>query len=217
MATKRKYDTPTLLNTGIQDIMKEDMKTKQQVAKQLRGVAVKRVQRMYEKYGQENSYKIVKSWDNESGNITTDDINNMSTNELVHYIKRTKDFLNAKTTITRYEEMLDKTWEGLERKIDFKDADVSKKRMFALHWSYLEERLRNTRSDLYNEYTSSQLREVAIEVINNSAPELTIDDFEDEAFSNYVNTLETGSDYHYYSDGMEPGNTDIYNDDFWEI
>ena len=190
---KRKYSTPELTEMGIQQIMKEDKPEKERIAKQLRNVAIKRIKRMFDKYG-DDSYSYVKNYNNEFGNVTTDDINNMTTNSLVHYIKRTKDFLNAKTTITRYEELLDETWKGLETKIDFGDTTVEGKRRFAIHWSVLEERLMSERRDLYDMYPSDKIKPTAILAINLTPEQFTKEEFTDAAYDIFVSIL-TGNKY----------------------
>ena len=194
---KRKYSTPELTEMGIQQIMKEDKPEKERIAKQLRNVAIKRIKRMFDKYG-DDSYSYVKNYNNEFGNVTTDDINNMTTNSLVHYIKRTKDFLNAKTTITRYEELLDETWKGLETKIDFGDTTVEGKRRFAIHWSVLKERLMSERPDLYDMYPSDKIKPTAILAINLTPEQFTKEEFTDAAYDIFVSIL-TGNKYEFKS------------------
>lgn len=194
---KRKYSTPELTEMGIQQIMKEDKPEKERIAKQLRNVAIKRIKRMFDKYG-DDSYSYVKNYNNEFGNVTTDDINNMTTNSLVHYIKRTKDFLNAKTTITRYEELLDETWKGLETKIDFGDTTVEGKRRFAIHWSVLKERLMSERPDLYDMYPSDKIKPTAILAINLTPEQFTKEEFTDVAYDIFVSIL-TGNKYNFKS------------------
>ena len=194
---KRKYSTPELTEMGIQQIMKEDKPEKERIAKQLRNVAIKRIKRMFDKYG-DDSYSYVKNYNNEFGNVTTDDINNMTTNSLVHYIKRTKDFLNAKTTITRYEELLDETWKGLETKIDFGDTTVEGKRRFAIHWTVLKERLMSERPDLYDMYPSDKIKPTAILAINLTPEQFTKEEFTDAAYDIFVSIL-TGNKYNFKS------------------
>ena len=208
---KRKYSTLELTEMSIQQIMKEDRPEKEKIAKQLRNVAIKRVKRMFDKYG-DDSYSYVKNYNNEFGNVTTDDINNMTTNSLVHYIKRTKDFLNAKTTITRYEKLLDDTWKGLETKIDFGDTTIGGKRRFALHWAVLKERLMHERPDLYAQYPSEQSKFAAILAINLTPEQFTIEDFTDEAFNIYVGIL-TGNKLDFNSWAKDDDNFD--EEDMW--
>ena len=208
---KRKYSTLELTEMSIQQIMKEDRPEKEKIAKQLRNVAIKRVKRMFDKYG-DDSYSYVKNYNNEFGNVTTDDINNMTTNSLVHYIKRTKDFLNAKTTITRYEKLLDDTWKGLETKIDFGDTTIEGKRRFALHWTVLKERLMHERPDLYAQYPSEQSKFAAILAINLTPEQFTIEDFTDEAFNIYVGIL-TGNKLDFNSWAKDDDNFD--EEDMW--
>ena len=207
---KRKYSTPELTDMPIQQIMKEDKTEKEKIAKQLRNVATKRVKRMFDKYG-DGSYEYVKNYNNEFGGVTTEDINNMTNNELIHYIKRTKDFLNAKTTITRYEEMLDKTWKGLDTKVDYKDSTVEGRRIFALHWTKLRDRLMSERPDLYDMYPSEKSKEAAILAINSTGPQFTLDEFTDEAFNNFVSILSgKGLDFNSWA------KDDVFNEeDFW--
>ena len=208
---KRKYSTPELTEMGIQQIMKEDKPEKERIAKQLRNVAIKRIKRMFDKYG-DDSYSYVKNYNNEFGNITTDDINNMTSNSLVHYIKRTKDFLNAKTTITRYEKLLDETWKGLETKIDFGDSSIEAKRRFALHWTVLRDRLMHERPDLYDQYPSEKSKSAAILAINLTPAEFTIEEFTDEAFNIYVGIL-TGNKLDFDSWAKDDDNFD--EEDMW--
>ena len=208
---KRKYSTPELTEMGIQQIMKEDKPEKERIAKQLRNVAIKRIKRMFDKYG-DDSYSYVKNYNNEFGNVTTDDINNMTNNSLVHYIKRTKDFLNAKTTITRYEELLDKTWEGLETKINFGDTTVEGKRRFAIHWSLLKERLMSERPDLFDQYPSDKIKPVAILAINLTPEQFTKEEFTDVAYDIFVSIL-TGNKYNFDSWAKDDDNFD--EEDMW--
>ena len=207
---KRKYSTPELTEMGIQQIMKEDKPEKERIAKQLRNVAIKRIKRMFDKYG-DDSYSYVKNYNNEFGNVTTDDINNMTTNSLVHYIKRTKDFLNAKTTITRYEELLDETWKGLETKIDFGDTTVEGKRRFAIHWTVLKERLMSERPDLYDMYPSDKIKPTAILAINLTPEQFTKEEFTDAAFDIFVSIL-TGNKYNFKSWAKDD---DTKEEDMW--
>ena len=207
---KRKYSTPELTEMGIQQIMKEDKPEKERIAKQLRNVAIKRIKRMFDKYG-DDSYSYVKNYNNEFGDITTDDINNMTTNSLVHYIKRTKDFLNAKTTITRYEELLDETWKGLETKIDFGDTTVEGKRRFAIHWTVLKERLMSERPDLYDMYPSDKIKPTAILAINLTPEQFTKEEFTDAAFDIFVSIL-TGNKYNFKSWAKDD---DTKEEDMW--
>ena len=208
---KRKYSTPELTEMGIQQIMKEDKPEKERIAKQLRNVAIKRIKRMFDKYG-DDSYSYVKNYNNEFGNITTDDINNMTNNSLVHYIKRTKDFLNAKTTITRYEKLLDETWKGLETKIDFGDSSIGAKRRFALHWTLLRDRLMHERPDLYDQYPSEKSKSAAILAINLTPAEFTIEEFTDAAFDIFVSIL-TGNKLDF--DSWAKDDDEIKEEDMW--
>lgn len=109
--SKSGYSTPELMKMPAQELYDQDNDTLVKIAQQLTSVVNKRINRMHETFG-EGTYKYVTDF--EDNYSDRKDFRNWDRDKLERYTKVAKDFLNAKTTITGYSDL-----------VEIKFADVS--------------------------------------------------------------------------------------------
>lgn len=103
--SKSGFSTPELINMSAQELYDQDNDTLVKIAQQLTPVVNKRISRMHEKFG-EAAYKYVTDF--EDSYSDRKDFRSWDRSELERYTKDAKNFLNSKTTIYSYTELVEK-------------------------------------------------------------------------------------------------------------
>ena len=102
---KSGYSTPELMKMPAQELYDQDNDTLVKIAQQLTSVVNKRINRMHETFG-DAAYKYVEDFEN--NHSYRQDFRNWDRSELERYTKDAKNFLNSKTTVTGYSELVEK-------------------------------------------------------------------------------------------------------------
>lgn len=102
---KSGYSTPELMKMPAHDLYDKDNDTLVKIAQQLTSVVNKRINRMHDTFG-DAAYKYVEDFEN--NHSYRQDFRNWDRSELERYTKDAKNFLNAKTTITDYSDLVEK-------------------------------------------------------------------------------------------------------------
>lgn len=103
--SKSGYSTPELMKMPAKELYDQDNDTLVKIAQQLTSVVNKRINRMHETFG-EATYKYVTDF--EDNYSDRKDFRNWDRDKLERYTKEVKDFLNAKTTITGYSDLVER-------------------------------------------------------------------------------------------------------------
>ena len=103
--SKSGYSTPELMKMPAQELYDQDDDTLVKIAQQLTSVVNKRIKRMHETFG-DAAYKYVDDFEN--NHSYRQDFRNWDRSELERYTKDAKNFLNSKTTVTGYSELVEK-------------------------------------------------------------------------------------------------------------
>ena len=103
--SKSGYSTPDLMKMPAQELYDQDDDTLVKIAQQLTSVVNKRIKRMHETFG-DAAYKYVDDFEN--NHSYRQDFRNWDRSELERYTKDAKNFLNSKTTVTGYSELVEK-------------------------------------------------------------------------------------------------------------
>ena len=109
------YSTPELMKMPAKEIYLKDNDTLVKIAQQLTPVVNKRINRMHDTFG-EGAYKYVTDF--EDSYSDRKDFRNWDRDELELYVKSCKNFLNAKTSITGYTELVEKNFAKVSDIID---------------------------------------------------------------------------------------------------
>ena len=99
------YSTPELMKMPAHELYDQDNDTLVKIAQQLTSVVNKRINRMYDTFG-DAAYKYVEDFEN--NHSYRQDFRNWDRSELERYTKDAKNFLNSKTTVTGYTELVEK-------------------------------------------------------------------------------------------------------------
>lgn len=120
--SKSGYSTPELMKMPAQELYDKDNDTLVKIAQQLTSVVNNRINRMHEKFG-EAAYKYVDDFEN--SHSYRQDFRNWGRSELERYTKDAKNFLNAKTTITGYSELVEKRFADVSDIFDVESDDMT--------------------------------------------------------------------------------------------
>ena len=105
--SKSGYSTPELMKMPAKEIYLKSDDDLVKIAQQLTSVVNKRINRMHDKFG-DATYKYVTDF--EDSYSDRKDFRNWDRDELELYVKQSKNFLNAKTSITGYTELVEKNF-----------------------------------------------------------------------------------------------------------
>ena len=113
--SKSGYSTPEIMKMSAQDLYLKSDDSLVKIAQQLTSVVNKRINRMHEKFG-EAAYRYVTNFEDTYSDRK--DFRNWDREELEVYVKQSKNFLNAKTSITGYTELVEKNFYKVSDVID---------------------------------------------------------------------------------------------------
>ena len=113
--SKSGYSTPELMKMPAKELYLKSDDTLVKIAQQMTSVVNKRISRMHDKFG-EAAYKYVTDF--EDAYSDRKDFRNWDRDELELYVKSCKNFLNAKTSITGYTELVEKNFDKISNVID---------------------------------------------------------------------------------------------------
>ena len=113
--SKSGYSTPELMKMPAKEIYLKSDDDLVKIAQQLTSVVNKRINRMHDKFG-EATYKYVTDF--EDSYSDRKDFRNWDRDELELYVKSSKNFLNAKTSITGYTELVEKNFNNVSGVFD---------------------------------------------------------------------------------------------------
>lgn len=142
--SKSGYSTPELMKMPAQELYDKDNDTLVKIAQQLTSVVNKRINRMHETFG-DAAYKYVDDFEN--NHSYRQDFRNWDRSELEKYTKDAKNFLNAKTTITGYSDLVEKRFSDVSDIFDIESDDMT-----ITDKALLVRDLFNTLDDLKEEY-----------------------------------------------------------------
>ena len=142
--SKSGYSTPELMKMPAQELYDKDNDTLVKIAQQLTSVVNKRINRMHETFG-DAAYKYVDDFEN--NHSYRQDFRNWDRPELEKYTKDAKNFLNAKTTITGYSDLVEKRFSDVSDIFDIESDDMN-----ITDKALLVRDLFNTLDDLKEEY-----------------------------------------------------------------
>lgn len=120
--SKSGYSTPELMNMPAKELYEQDNDTLVKIAQQLTSVVNKRINRMHEKFG-DTTYKYVEDFEN--NHSYRQDFRNWDRSELERYTKDAKSFLNAKTTVTGYSELVEKKFADVSDVFGVENNDMT--------------------------------------------------------------------------------------------
>ena len=120
--SKSGYSTPELMKMSAQELYDQDNDTLVKIAQQLTSVVNKRINRMRETFG-DASYKYVEDFEN--NHSYRQDFRSWDRSELEKYTKDAKSFLNAKTTVTRYSELVEKRFDDVSDIFGVESGDMT--------------------------------------------------------------------------------------------
>ena len=103
--SKSGYSTPELMEMSAQELYDRDDDTLVKIAQQLTSVVNKRINRMHDTFGKA-TYKYVKKFEDKYRDRK--DFRNWDRSKLEKYTKDAKNFLNSKTTVVGYSELVEK-------------------------------------------------------------------------------------------------------------
>ena len=120
--SKSGYSTPELMSMPAQELYDKDNDTLVKIAQQLTYVVNKRINRMHDTFG-DAAYKYVEDFEN--NHSYRQDFRNWDRSELERYTKDAKNFLNAKTTVTGYSELVEKRFSDVSDIFDTESDDIT--------------------------------------------------------------------------------------------
>ena len=123
--SKSGYSTPELMKMSAKEIYLKSDDDLVKIAQQLTSVVNKRIDRMHDKFG-DAAYKYVTDF--EDSYSDRKDFRNWDRDELELYVKQSKNFLNAKTSITGYTELVEKNFDKVSNVIDIDYAVFGKEK-----------------------------------------------------------------------------------------
>ena len=103
--SKSGYSTPELMKMPAQELYDKDDDTLVKIAQQLTSVVNKRINRMHDTFGKA-TYKYVEKFEDKYRERK--DFRNWDRSELEKYTKDAKNFLNSKTTVVGYSDIVEK-------------------------------------------------------------------------------------------------------------
>ena len=113
--SKSGYSTPELMKMSAKELYLKSDDTLVKIAQQLTSVVNKRINRMHEKFG-EATYGYVTAFEDTYSDRK--DFRNWDRDDLELYVKQSKNFLNAKTSITGYTELVEKNFDDVSNVLD---------------------------------------------------------------------------------------------------
>ena len=119
---KSGYSTPELMKMPAQELYEQDNGTLVKIAQQLTSVVNKRIKRMHETFG-DAAYKYVEDFEN--NHSYRQDFRNWDRSELERYTKDAKNFLNSKTTVTGYSDLVEKKFDEVSDLFDTENDDIT--------------------------------------------------------------------------------------------
>lgn len=120
--SKSGYSTPELMKMPAKKLYDQDNDTLVKIAQQLTSVVNKRINRMYKTFG-EGTYKYVENFEKKYSN--RQDFRNWNRSELERYTKDAKNFLNSKTTIFNYRELVEEKFAEVSDLFDVESDNLT--------------------------------------------------------------------------------------------
>lgn len=120
--SKSGYSTPELMNMSAKELYDQDNDTLVKIAQQLTSVVNKRINRMHETF-EDATYKYVEDFENKHS--YRQDFRNWDRSELERYTKDAKNFLNAKTTIFSYRDLVEKRFAEVSDLFDVESDNLT--------------------------------------------------------------------------------------------
>lgn len=122
--SKSGYSTPELMNMPAQELYDQDNDTLVKIAQQLTSVVNKRINRMHETFG-EATYKYVEKFEDRYSDRK--DFRSWDREKLERYTKDAKNFLNSKTTVYSYKELVEKKFAEVSELFVTESDDITLK------------------------------------------------------------------------------------------
>ena len=120
--SKSGYSTPELMKMPAKEIYLKSDDDLVKIAQQLTSVVNKRINRMHETFG-DAAYKYVEDFEN--NHSYRQDFRNWDRSELERYTKDAKNFLNSKTTVTGYTELVEKRFSDVSDIFGAESDDIT--------------------------------------------------------------------------------------------
>lgn len=153
--SKSGYSTPELMKMPAKELYDQDDDTLVKIAQQLTSVVNKRINRMHDKFG-DAAYKYVEDFEN--NHSYRQDFREWDRSELERYTKDAKNFLNAKTTITDYSDLVEKKFSDVSDIFDVEsDMTINDKALLVRDLFSTLNELRKEYPVEFEEYGSDQV------------------------------------------------------------